>query len=105
MSNRKISPLPWTAEYRDEGCPLDLIFAGNRVNVVCDLIDCVNREANADFIVRAVNSHDALVAVIQDMLSGLEYLRQTKRDVYGFGIDRLEETGKAALTLAKGTDQ
>lgn len=42
-----------------------------------------------------------LQAVIADMLSGLEYLRQTNEIPYGFGIDRLEKTGKAALAKAK----
>lgn len=35
--------------------------------------------------------------VVKDMLSGLAYLRDTKTEPYGFGIDRLEKTGKAAL--------
>jgi hypothetical protein len=43
-----------------------------------------------------------LSAVVQDMLGGLAYLRSTDTVPYGFGIDRLEQTGRAALA---GTDQ
>ena len=39
----------------------------------------------------------ALRAVVEDMLSGLAYLRATDRVPYGFAIDRLEEIGRAAL--------
>jgi len=44
-----------------------------------------------------------MVGVLVDMLSGLEYLRQTRVPVElnGFGIDRLEETGKAALEAVR----
>ncbi len=38
-----------------------------------------------------------LCAVVADMLGGLEYLRQRDTVPYGFGIDRLERIGYAAL--------
>jgi hypothetical protein len=40
---------------------------------------------------------DGLRDVVVDMLAGLEYLCTTNRIPYGFGIDRLETTGKAVL--------
>lgn len=40
--------------------------------------------------------------VVKDMLCGLSYLRQTNNVPYGFGIDRLETSGKAALAKADG---
>jgi hypothetical protein len=40
---------------------------------------------------------EQLRSVVQDMLGGLAYLRSTDSVPYGFGIDRLEQTGRAAL--------
>ncbi|KKN07551.1 hypothetical protein LCGC14_1065720 [marine sediment metagenome] len=48
-------------------------------------------EAKADYIVTAINSHEKLVELAEDLRSGLKYLRDTKTEPYGFGIDRLEE--------------
>ncbi len=45
----------------------------------------------ADYIVTAINSHEGLVELAEDLRSGLEYLRDTKTEPYGFGIDRLEQ--------------
>jgi hypothetical protein len=46
---------------------------------------------------RRAKEIERLRAVIVDMLAGLDYLRTTNSVPYGFGIDRLEKTGKAAL--------
>jgi len=43
-------------------------------------------------------------AVLKDMLSGLNYLRQNNSVPYGFGIDRLETTAKEALASSDGGD-
>jgi|SRR5580693_390101 hypothetical protein len=43
-----------------------------------------------------------LKAVVEDMLAGLAYLRKHETIPYGFGIDRLEQAGRAALAKAKG---
>lgn len=54
------------------------------------------------------SQNEALRAVVIDMLAGLEYLRITKTIPYGFGIDRLEVNGTAALgamPLHKGTGE
>jgi hypothetical protein len=52
-------------------------------------------ELDMDMHVEAVTKE--LRAVVRDMLSGLEYLRITNSIPYGFGIDRLERTGREAL--------
>ena len=44
---------------------------------------------------------DELRTVVTDMLCGLKYLRQTNEIPYGFGIDRLEKTGLAAIAKVK----
>lgn len=52
-----------------------------------------------DDVAKAIaTENESLRAVVADMLSGLAYLRTTNRVPYGFGIDRLEQTGRAALT-------
>lgn len=51
---------------------------------------------------RLIAAAPDLAAVVKDMLSGLQYLRDTKNIPYGFGIDRLEQTGKAAIAKAEG---
>ena len=43
------------------------------------------------------SQNEVLRAVVMDMLSGLTYLRMNNRVPEGFGIDRLEQHGKAAL--------
>ncbi len=41
-----------------------------------------------------------LEKVVRDMLSGLAYIRDANSVPYGFGLKRLEDTGKAALAEA-----
>ena len=55
----------------------------------------------ADYIVQAINSHEKLVDLANDLEHGLKYLRQTKEEPYGFGIDRLEEKLQALKELEK----
>ena len=40
---------------------------------------------------KLVNNYKKLVELAEDLRSGLKYLRDTKTEPYGFGIDRLEE--------------
>lgn len=59
----------------------------------------VNSQNSADWstTMKLKSENEALRAVIVDMLAGLQYLRTTDTVPYGFGIDRLEQTGRAAL--------
>lgn len=54
---------------------------------------------DAERLAALETENTALRAVVVDMLSGLEYLRITDRVPYGFGIDRLEASGKAAIYI------
>ncbi|KKL62610.1 hypothetical protein LCGC14_2183530, partial [marine sediment metagenome] len=42
-------------------------------------------EAKADYIVTAINSHEKLAELAEDLRSGLKYLRDTETEPYGFG--------------------
>lgn len=64
------------------------------------LQSAAERRSNAHLIAAAPD----LMAVVKDMLSGLAYLRETNSVPYGFGIDRLEESGQLALLKAQGTN-
>ena len=71
-------------------------------------------EANAAFIVRAVNSHDALVAALQQIVDagtrycpGWEHASEVERtkaiaDGYGPSYSKPAQIARAALALAKG---
>ena len=43
------------------------------------------------YAAKAINSYEKLKDLADDLRSGLAYLRETKTEPYGFGIDRLEE--------------
>ena len=58
-------------------------------------------ESQANFLVCVINSHEKLVDLAKDLDSGLKYLRETKREPYGFGIDRLEEKLQALKEAEK----
>jgi hypothetical protein len=57
-------------------------------------------EANAAFIVRAVNSHEQMLAAANDALSGWRYIREQHGDLYGVGWDRVEQALVAAIAAA-----
>ena len=58
-------------------------------------------EAQADYIIQAINSHEKLVDLANDLRSGLKYLRDTQGEPYGFGIDRLEKKLQALKEAEK----
>jgi hypothetical protein len=43
----------------------------------------------------------ALLAALEDMLSGWRYIRQTHGDLYGVGWDRAEDAATAAIASAR----
>lgn len=59
--------------------------------------------ASTDRALTGPSEVEQLRAVVQDMLGGIAYLRSTDSVPYGFGIDRLEQTGKAALASGEPT--
>jgi len=60
--------------------------------------------ANAAYIVRACNAHEALLAACEDLLSGWKYIRQVHGDLYGVGWDRAQQAGETAIANAKAGD-
>jgi hypothetical protein len=72
--------------------------------------DCLERDANAAFIVRAVNSHAALVEALRDLLAVAEqalpiidaYRRHAlgEGDVSAYNIRQLAPRARAALAAA-----
>lgn len=58
-------------------------------------------ERSTVLLCAAIDEIEQLRAVVADMLEGLTYLRITNRVPYGFGIDRLEQNGRAALNTAR----
>ena len=56
-------------------------------------------EINAAHIVRCVNTHDALVDALQEMLEFLEDIPQPSIQTY---LSQMTTKARAALTLAKG---
>lgn len=101
MSNDKATPRPWAWEW----CGVDAIITkGDSVppNIGFLFGDTPEMHeaaaANAALIVRAVNSHDALVAALHDLR---EWVRNPGPDD-GAANDAIILAADAALALAKG---
>jgi hypothetical protein len=56
---------------------------------------------DAEFIVRACNSHYELVEALYDMYQGWKYIRETHGDLPGVGWDRAEKKAFVALEKAR----
>lgn len=78
-----------------------MIFKGGE-NVI--LVDC-SSVANAEHIVRCVNSHDALVEALEEITrlcaNPLTQTMGTERKDLLLGIDKVFTIGRTALKLAK----
>lgn len=73
MVETQHTPTPWELTPRRPGDKVIRISAGDsyggvQIEVNCDDCDTEIADANAEFIVRAVNSHAALVAALTRML-------------------------------------
>lgn len=93
------TPGPWRSgrEHSSQAAAyIDTQNGVDEIAVVYNGGDFDRARANARLIAAAPD----MLAVIRDMLSGLSYLRFTKNIPYGFGIDRLEEAGLAAIGKA-----
>ena len=92
----KHTPTPW--QTTGDG----LIWRGkpdeNIAQVLARPYDGELNSANAAFIVRAVNSHQALVAALERMLGAYE---ADKEAGFSFGNDNAADQARAALRLAK----
>lgn len=102
MTDAKHSPLPWQLSVLDDTRILD----ANRTDIVATLgdydadTDWPRMEANAAFIVRAVNAHDELV----DMLGALCNIALGYIDgEMGFGaLENSVHEARAVLAKAEG---
>ena len=54
---------------------------------------------DAEYIVRAVNAHDALLLAALDALSGWRYIRAVYGDMPGVGWERVEAALRDAIAL------
>lgn len=68
------TPTPWEAWPDGPENRLGYRIAQPGPNVVLARVDwkALNKEANAAFIIRAVNNHDALVEALRELLGGIE---------------------------------
>lgn len=77
----KHTPTPWRMEIEDEGF---ISIFGSRLNQTCgDQVALTpmkkdEDKANAEFILRAVNSHEALLAAAKHMRDTLEHQGMTR---------------------------
>lgn len=64
----KHTPLPWSVNTLncDQG---KISIVDKEEFIISELYFCYNREANADFIVKACNNHYKLVEAVQELLS------------------------------------
>jgi hypothetical protein len=78
------SPLPWSGEHGDT-----LIMDADDITVI-ELHSRLRKDADMDFILKAVNSHAALVRA----LAHAEVLLSDQIDKAGFRTDMVEQYGK-----------
>lgn len=73
MTTNKATLGPWekSISISAEGRKMWDICANGGGDMIADLAGCDNAEANAAFIVKAVNNHDALVAALEKIERGL----------------------------------
>ncbi len=101
MTKTKHTPLPWTTDNAGEyihshgGADSET----GELPLLAHLYDNdFNQEANAEFIIRAVNNHDALVSVCESSIKIMELLNNEARKD---GVD--VEKGFKALNILKQT--
>lgn len=60
-------------------------------------------DALCEFVVRAVNSHSALVEALEEVLPLLSQINLSSEGMRGEATERAESIARAALAAAKGT--
>jgi hypothetical protein len=90
------SPLPWSGEYGDT-----LIMDADDITVI-ELHSRLRKDADMDFILKAVNSHAALVQALKDAISLItsEYCSHGSRIECGDNPECYAQKQYAALKLA-----
>jgi len=101
MAQAAHTPTPW--KFEDEYVRADALNGDEGGNIVADVYTRPSHshspemEANAAFIVRAVNAHDALVEALEIMVGSYE-----DRQCWPGKKDVLLDKMNAVLALAKG---
>jgi hypothetical protein len=108
------TPTPWTATFpiTAAGKRDAWVISGGRRSIALmpDTADMQNDEANAAFIVRACNSHDALVKALEKLSDALDELQSCTnpkpgyRDDWECALNQAENARayyKAALSLLR----
>jgi len=110
-TERKHTPTPWRWVSWGERISIDAkenagIATINPQGDADKGIPCRIDRANTDFIVRACNSHDDLLAALKESLDQIEYLRRQltdrKRRFVAATTNRVVEIGLDALKKARG---
>lgn len=98
------TPLPWTVDYSGS-CALGIMDSQDRLLFSSGLAneDGDEDEANAAFIVRAVNAFPALVEALENILADCQTAdeRRTSADL-DFAVFHAIEYARTALKLVKG---
>lgn len=102
MNNTKHTPTPWSRNIQPAS-KYTVIFSGRNKHVAKVCIDGLSDEeieANMSFIVRAVNSHEMLLAALEDMIARLTsaYTLLNCDDEF---IEREVAIARAALVAAE----
>jgi hypothetical protein len=100
MSNQ--TPTPWQVkDCENSNYTIEIVGTDNRGNeeLVCRPSGRKIRDANAAFIVRAVNSHNTLVKALQDARA---FMADRMHQDGNCGVAILIKAADAALALAKG---
>lgn len=64
--NAQHTPTPWTAQEMPHGCNDAIMSDDGEGTTICEFP--YGLDANADFIVKAANAHDDLVAALNDIV-------------------------------------
>ena len=92
------TPTPWAANEWATGWT---VSAPDSHYSVCHLAGCNNAAENAAFIVRAVNTHDELVARLEQALQYIEH-PDVRSIPFALSVDVIARHTREALAKAKG---
>jgi hypothetical protein len=102
------TPIPWRVEKAVNGNWIEAGHASAPVSIARTFyndVGSVTEDANAAFIVKAVNSHDALVTALRDILDNTHVGKAgqivTERSKYGNYPARCYHAARAALAFAE----
>lgn len=93
----KHTPTPWTIEKPSKGCDVPIIHGSKfeEIAVMMHELSEEEIEANAQLIVKAVNSHEKLVEAIKDLLAAADTMNE-HIDIWAYNkaIQALKSAGE-----------